>query len=177
MLRQLTSIALLPLLTFVLSFSLLRRQQTLDSQVLLQIDAPAAQREDAVKQTVNVIERRLRILGMTNWAIKVVNVPANGQIRISLPGGGDRERLKRILTSSGKLEFVHVISLQSPMPAQTYSTKEEAIQSLKHRGKVPANRRVLPYSENGANTEPGSANSSPPSGWSRIIINHRWKRA
>jgi len=159
MVNQLTSIAMLPLLTFVLSGSLLGREQTLDWQVLLQIDAPAAQREAAVKQTVNVIERRLRIVGLTNWAIKVQNNPVNGQIRISLPAGVDRERLKRILTSSEKLEFVHVISFQSPTPAQTYSTREEAIRSLNHRGRVPSNRRVLPYSESNDRMEPRSANS------------------
>jgi len=160
MLNQLTSISLLPLLTCVLCGSMFQREQTLEWQVVVQIDAPAAQRHDAVKETVKVIEKRLRTFGLTNWTIKVQDNPASGQIRITLPGGADHERLKRILTSSGKLEFAHVISFQSPVPAQTYSTKEEAIKSLHHRGRVPSNRRVLPYSESNDGTEPPSANPS-----------------
>jgi preprotein translocase subunit SecD len=162
MFKQLTSICLLPLLTFVLCGSTFQRKQPLEWQVVAQVDAPATQRDNAVKQTIKIIENRLRAFGLTNWAIKAQDNPDNGRITVSLPAAADHERLKRLLTSPGKLEFAHVISLQSPAPAQTYSTREEAIRSLQHRGRIPANRRVLPYSKSNATTGPGSANSSPP---------------
>jgi preprotein translocase subunit SecD len=62
----------------------------------------------------------------------------------------DRERLKRIITAAGGLEFVAVVNPSSPEPLRTYKTKKEAVASL--GGRVPANRRVLPYAERDEST-------------------------
>ena len=54
--------------------------------------------------------------------------------------------MKQLIVQGGNLELVHVVSPPSPQPAQTYSTKEQAVASLVG-GTIPANRHVLPYLE------------------------------
>jgi preprotein translocase subunit SecD len=50
-----------------------------------------------------------------------------------------------VITDLGLLELTAVIGPPSPAPPQTYSTREDAVDSL--GGKVPETRRVLPYFE------------------------------
>jgi preprotein translocase subunit SecD len=111
-----------------------------------------------MKQTIAVLESRLDALGISNFDVKPQGDPASGRLLLSLPDSVDRERLKRVITAAGKLELTHVISPPSPMPVQTYTTKEEAIAASKSNGTVPTNRRVLPYSER---SEPGSETQKP----------------
>jgi preprotein translocase subunit SecD len=123
--------------------------------LVAEVDSSAPDREAAVRQTVDVFERRLDAYGVSNFQI----VPqGNGRILLSLPGGvKDPERLKSIIAAGGKLELLAVISPPSPAPVQTYATKEEAIASLNGGGTIPANRRILSYQErNELSSSPGS---------------------
>jgi preprotein translocase subunit SecD len=153
-----TLIAILLLISAGLACSMLRRKPPLTWGVTLEIDAPASGRDAAMKQTIAVLESRLDALGISNFDVKPQGDPASGRLLLSLPDSVDRERLKRVITAAGKLELTHVISPPSPMPVQTYTTKEEAIAASKSNGTVPTNRRVLPYSER---SEPGSETQKP----------------
>ena len=105
-------------------------KQPLTWHLVLEVDSSAPDRSAAVKQTVNVIDSRLDALGLGNYEVRPEGDPANGRIVVNLPATEDPERVKRIISTWGKLELVHVVSPPSPAPAQTYSTSEEAAASL-----------------------------------------------
>ena len=110
-------------------------------QVLLHVEAPGPDREAVVRQTVAIIKTRLGAFRVSKFEVQ----PQGDRILIKLSDVPDRERLKKIITAAGGLELVAVISPSSPEPVRTYKTKKEAVASL--GGRVPANRRVLPYAE------------------------------
>ncbi|HVS21633.1 MAG TPA: hypothetical protein VHD88_07280 [Pyrinomonadaceae bacterium] len=126
---------------------MLRPKRPLTWHVTLEVDTTASDREAAVRQTIEVIRKRLNAFGLSNFDVQPQGAPASGRILVSLPDVSDRERLKNVITEGGKLEMTHVISPPSPMPCQTYANKEEAIASLNRRGTIPVNSRVLPYVE------------------------------
>ncbi len=113
-------------------------------QLIVEIDTSPADREAAIKQTIEIIDKRLDALGV-RADVKPQGNPADGRIAVSLWSGSDLKRIKQIIVTNGKLELTHVISNPSPAPCQTYSTKEEAIASILDRRQIPATRRVLPY--------------------------------
>ena len=115
--------------------------------LVLELAPSPTNREDAVQQTVKVIESRLDAIGVSHFEVKPQGGVASGRILVNLPNVADPERLKQIITAGGKLELVHVVGSASPSPVQKYATKEEAIASLKGNGVIPQNRRVLPYTE------------------------------
>ena len=121
-----------------------KRSAPLTWHLTLAVDPGTPDRAAAAKQTADVIERRLSAFGLRNFRVTPQD---NGQIMIDLPGVTDPERVKLLISTGGKLELVHVISPSSPAPVQSYATKEEAIASLNNNGTIPANRRVLPYTD------------------------------
>jgi preprotein translocase subunit SecD len=157
--RSNTLIAVLLMLAVGAACSLLRPKRPLTWHVTLQIDSPEPDR--FVNQTVVVIQKRLDGLGI-NFKVQ----PQGSHIVVDLPDVPDRERLKNLIASWGKLELTHVISPPSPAPAQTFVTKEEAIASLNDSGRVPLDRRVLPYIERTELTaSPSNANAPKPQKW------------
>jgi preprotein translocase subunit SecD len=138
--RSSTLIAVLLMFAVGAACSLLRPKRLLTWHVTLQIDSPEPDR--FVNQTVAVIEKRLDGLGI-NYKVQ----PQGSHIVVDLPDVHDRERLKTLIASSGKLELTHVISPPSPAPVQTYATKEDGIASLNESGRIAPNGRVLLYSE------------------------------
>jgi preprotein translocase subunit SecD len=106
---------------------------------------------------VKVIERRLDAFGISHFEVQAVGKPTDGLILVSLPEVPDRNRVVELITVGGLLEFAEVVSFTSPTPVQTYSTSEEAMVSL--GGKVPPNRRILPYVERGFQDPPASSQS------------------
>lgn len=151
-----TSIAIILLVTAALACSMLRPKPPLTWHLLLQVEAPAPDRVAAVRQTIQVIQKRLLALGVSNWAIIVQGGEASGRLLVKLSDVPDPERLKQVITAGGKLELTSVISPPSPAPAQTFATKEEAIASMNSNGTIPENRRVLPYRER---TDPNGPSS------------------
>jgi preprotein translocase subunit SecD len=164
-----TALAILLLVGTSLACSMLRTKRPLTWRLTLEIDAPASDRDAAMKQTIAVLESRLNALGIFSFEVKPQGDPASGRILLSLPDSGDRERLKRVITAAGKLELVHVITPPSPAAVQTYATKKAAVASLNSAGTIPSNRRVLPY------TERADLGSAMPAKWvvveSPAIIN------
>ena len=143
--RFTSAITILLLVSVGLGCSLLRPSGPLTWHLLLEIDPATPNREAATQQTVNIIESRLNAFGVHNYKILAQGPPPNGRILVSLSDVPDRERLKKLITAGGLLEFTAVVSPPNPSPVQTYSTKQDALASL--GGTLPANRRVLPYSE------------------------------
>ncbi len=129
-----------------LACSYLRPKPKLTWHLTLQLDA-VADRANATNQAITTIERRLSAARVSNFEVKPDGDPGSGRILVSLPPTKDPERLAQLITAQGKLELVAVVSPPSPAPVQTYTTKEEATTSLSNDGTIPANRRVLPYTE------------------------------
>lgn len=109
-----------------LACSVLRPRKPLTWHVMLEIDSPAAARDAAVKQTIEVLKKRLDAVGVINFEVQPQVDPANGRIDLKLPEVTNRERLKHFLTAGGRLELTPVISSLNPAPVQSYQTKEEA---------------------------------------------------
>ncbi len=112
----------------------------------------AAQRtlaESATDQAMKIIDTRINAVGVAEPTLARHGGQNSHEILLQMPGITDPERLKQLLKGQSHLELVHVISppagqVSSP---QTYSSEAEAIASLNSGGKVPTNRRVLPYTE------------------------------
>lgn len=111
--------------------------------------------EQATEQAQRIIDSRLNALGVAEPLVQRHGSNNSHQILVQMPGIQDPERVKELLKAESKLDLVHVVSPPSPAPIQTYNTQEEAVASL--GGTVPANRRVLPYSERNEPTTGGAA--------------------
>lgn len=98
---------------------------------------------DVVNQTVAVIKNRLNAAGVSHFEIK----PQGDQILLDLPKLKDPDRIKSLISTSGKLELLHVVSPPSPSPVATYVTQEQASASINSNASIPSNRRVMPYAE------------------------------
>lgn len=131
----------------------------------------AAQRtlsESATDQAFKIIDNRINTLGVAEPTLQRRGGQNSHEILLQMPGIQDPEHVKRLLGNPSRLQLVHVISPPSPASVQTYATQEEAIASLNSGGNIPANRRVLPYTERGDVTAPGqdaSANAPKPKKW------------
>lgn len=103
--------------------------------------------ESATDQAMKIIESRINAIGVAEPTLARHGGQNSHEILLQMPGVQDTEHVKQLLAGQSHLELVHVISPPSPSPYQTYSTQEEAIASLNSGGNIPANRRVLPYTE------------------------------
>ena len=103
--------------------------------------------DDATTQAMRIMESRINALGVAEPTIQSHGSQSSHQILLQMPGVTDPEHVKKLLAGESRLELVHIISSPNPAPSQTYSTEQEAIASLNSGGTVPANRRVLPYTE------------------------------
>jgi preprotein translocase subunit SecD len=111
---------------------------------------PTAQRslaDNATTQALNIIDSRINALGITEPTLQTHGSQSSHQILLQMPGVQDPERVKNLLKGESRLELVHVVSPPNPAPSQTYATEAEALASINSGGTVPANRRILPYSE------------------------------
>ena len=139
--RLIALFAILLLSIPLLACGLLRARPSYKWYVVLEVDPSVANRGDATLETVEVLNSRLNHLGVIGFRVTVVGASTEGRIRIDLPEVADRERFKNFITARGSLQLVHVVSDPSPMPVQSYQTKEEA--ELEIKG--VHSRRVLPY--------------------------------
>ena len=101
----------------------------------------------ATEQALKIIETRINAVGVTEPTLQRHGGQNSHEILLQMPGIQDPEHVKKLLVGQSHLELVHVISTPAPAPAQTYASEAEAIASLNSGGKIPANRRVLPYTE------------------------------
>src|SRR5258706_5965347 len=104
--------------------------------------------ESATDQAMKIIDTRINAVGVTEPTLARHGGQNSHEILLQMPGIQDPERLKQLLKGQSHLELVHVISPPATQgSAQTYASEAEAIASLNSGGKVPPNRRVLPYTE------------------------------
>lgn len=135
--------------------------------------------DEATTQALKIIESRINTFGVTEPTLQTHGAQGSHEILLQMPGIDNPERVKALLVGESRLELVHVISPPNPAPSQTYNSKEEALASLSSGGAVPANRRVLPYTErmDASTPTPGqeSQNQQKPTKWvvveSPAIIN------
>jgi preprotein translocase subunit SecD len=103
--------------------------------------------ESATDQAMKIIDTRINAVGVTEPTLARHGGQNSHEILLQMPGIQDPEHVKKLLGEQSHLELVHVVSAPAPQSAQTYATEVEATASLNSGGKVPANRRVLPYTE------------------------------
>ena len=135
--------------------SRLMKPRVPERQLVLEIVASPAERDAAMDRTIKTLASRLSALG-DPADVQPHSTPANGRIVVNVWRASDIDRLKQIIMAQGKLELTHVISDSSPAPFKTYATKQEAAESVDKSGTLPADRRVLPYTERGEITASGS---------------------
>ena len=158
--QRLTATAAIVLLaSAAVACSLARPQDALTWQVVLQVSATEANRDEAVRQTVEILRRRLNAFGVYRSEVQA----RGDRVLVKLSEVPDRERLKKIITARGRLELVAIVSPSSPAPVQTYDSKEEATASL--GGTVPANRRVLRYFNRNEPTAGQAGADDQPARW------------
>src|SRR5215813_3584429 len=133
----------------------------------------AAQRtlsDEATKQALQTIETRINALGVAEPTLQTHGAQVSHQILLQMPGVTDPERVKKVLRADSRLELVHVISPPSPAPSQTFSTREEAIASLNSSGTIPANRKVLEYSERMDPSSESKENQNQPKAVKWVVV-------
>lgn len=124
--------------------------------------------ESATEQALKIIDTRINAVGVAEPTLQRHGGQNSHQILLQMPGIQDPEHVKQLLAGQSHLELVHIISPASPAPAQTYITKEEALASLNSSGNIPANRRVLPYTERVDLTTPEAANAPKQQKWAVV---------
>ena len=132
----------------------------------------AAQRtlaESATDQAMKIIDTRINAVGVAEPTLARHGGQNSHEILLQMPGIQDPEHVKQLLAGQSHLELVHVISPPSPQPSQTYASEAEATASLNSGGKIPANRRVLPYSER-SELAGKDANASAPAQKKWVVV-------
>jgi len=125
--------------------------------------------ESATDQAMKIIDSRINAVGVAEPTLQRHGGQNSHEILLQMPGIQDPEHVKQLLAGQSHLELVHVVSPASPAPAQTYTTKEEALASLNSGGNIPANRRVLPYNERADLTTP-EANANAPKATKWVVV-------
>jgi len=122
--------------------------------------------DSATEQALKIIDSRINSIGVAEPTLQRHGGSSSYEILLQMPGIQDPEHVKQMLGNPSRLELVHVVSPPSPSSAQTYATKEEAVASLNSGGNIPANRRVLPYTERAElKTDQNNANAPKPTKW------------
>ncbi len=121
--------------------------------------------DSATEQALKIIDSRINAYGVTEPTLQRHGAQNSYQILLQMPGIQDAEHVKEQLGTPSRLEMVHVVSPPSPN-LQTYASKEDAIASLNSGGNIPANRRVLPYTERSSlSGEEANPQVKPPKKW------------
>ena len=116
--------------------------------------------DSATEQALKIIESRINAVGVAEPTLQRHGGQNAHEILLQMPGIQDPEHVKQLLAGQSHLELVHVIGSASPAPAQTYSTKEEAIASLNSgcstRKRRSARHRTSNASASGARSPPAA---------------------
>jgi preprotein translocase subunit SecD len=110
--------------------------------MILAVRAEPAALEQAVRNATQVIETRCSYLGVYCRAERVGGEGSN-RVRLRVSGAKDFGRVKSVLLAEGRLELRPVVSQPSPMPMQSYPTREAAEKAAGQK------YDVAPYEEGG----------------------------
>lgn len=113
-------------------------------------------KRQAVDQALKIIDSRINTFGVKEPTLQKYGAETSGQILLQMPGVDDPERIKKLIGAESNLSLAKLVSPASPSPAQTYPTREAALQSL--GGTLPPNRKIWPYADR---DEPTSAATKP----------------
>ncbi len=127
----------------------LKMRKPLVHHLVLRLDQNADSSNE-VSITSEIIKNRLRGLGISSFEVKPG--PVAGEVLVDLPRVEDPERMKQIITMTGKLEFAPVIGPASPQPFPTFPTKEAAEASLIAHSDTPG--YTLPFRDNSDSQDP-----------------------
>jgi preprotein translocase subunit SecD len=116
--------------------------------------------DQAVDQAFRIVDSRINAVGVAEPTLQRHGGQSSNQILLQMPGIQDPERIKKLIAGESRLELMKVVSPPNPSPMQTYPTEEAAKASL--GGQLPANRRVLPYSERDEPTAAGETATPDP---------------
>ena len=100
--------------------------------------------EEITESAVKVLQNRLNALGVDGEIRKTLP----NRIEIKIYGGAagvDIPRIKAILLAQSRFELRKVVTPPSPAPLRTFPTRDSVVKEL--GGSIPANRKILPYSE------------------------------
>ena len=99
-------------------------------------------KDDANKRALQIIENRINQFGVAEPEITATGSEGN-RIVVELPGVGDaeRERIKGLLTTPGRLEQ-RLVAKADPTQGRGFPTREKAMEFFK--GKLPDNTELLP---------------------------------
>jgi preprotein translocase subunit SecD len=126
--------------------------------------------ESATDQAMKIIDTRINAYGVIEPTLARHGGQNSHEILLQMPGIQDPERVKKLLVGQSHLELVHVISPPATQGTyQTYSSEAEAIASLNSGGKIPNNRRVLPYVER-AELAGQDAKANPQTGKKWVVV-------
>jgi preprotein translocase subunit SecD len=125
-------------------------------------------KDDANKRALQIIENRVNQFGVAEPEITSTGAEGN-RIVVELPGVGDaeRERIKGLLTTPGRLEQ-RLVAKQDPTQGRGFPTREAALAFFK--GQLPNETELLPEPENqrGADGQPVPVQQGQPEkirGW------------
>lgn len=102
-------------------------------------------KNQAVEQALRVIESRINAFGVKEPTLSRYGSESSAQILLQMPGVDDPERVKKLIGAESNLALMKVVSQPSPAAAQTYPTREAALQSV--GGALPPNRKIFSYTE------------------------------
>lgn len=165
--RFTSAIAILLFISLGMACTIPRLKKRLTWQIMLEMDAPESDKEAVIKRTVSVIQQRLDATDINDFQVVAQGSPPNGRILVSLPEVPDRKRVVELITTVGQLELTAVVSPPSPLPVQTYNTKEDAVASL--GGEVREDRSVLPFRERDEATT-GEQHSEANRQWTKWVV-------
>ncbi len=119
--------------------------------LVMQVKYDEPNRDYLVTGAVAVIKSRLNALGISSFEVKP-GAAGSGQILVNLPRLEDPERVKKIISTWGKLEFCHVVSPPSPSITQTFAGQDEANAWLKQNQNI--NGRPVSYPDETGKQKP-----------------------
>lgn len=105
----------------------------------IEIETEEPNRGEIVERAVKITENKINAVGVDGEVAKIPD--RDNQILVKIYGSNDWEKIKKFLFTTYQLELKRVISPPSPMPVQTYPTKEAAVQIARN------DQEVLPYME------------------------------
>lgn len=130
----------------------------------------AVLKNQAVDQAMKIIDSRINAFGVKEPTLARHGAESSGQILLQMPGVDDPERIKNLIGAESNLALMKIVSPPNPSPVETFTTEAEARQSL--GGTVPANRRILPYSDRDEPTAAPSATPDPNAPKKFVIVEY-----
>lgn len=112
--------------------------------MILAVRARGPALEQSIRQTAQVIETRCAHLGV-RCEVEPQGREEPNLVRLNVSGARDLARVKAVLLAEGRLELRPVVSPPSPMPVQTYPTREAAAAAA-----ARSDYEVVPYEDRGA---------------------------